>query len=103
MDYKSPMNYEQLAKATENPHFNDFDSETERCLWLAKVVGWEPAHAFVESLPEPGASWIHAMLHRAEKDLGNAFYWYSRAGVQPPSENISIEEEWHQIAKALLS
>ena len=96
------MTYEELCKATENPNFTQFDSETERCLWLTQVKGWEVAHEIVESLPEPAASWIHAMLHRAEGDTGNAMYWYSCAGKNMPTNNLSISEEWHAIAKALL-
>lgn len=96
------MTYDELCIATDNPNFTSFDTETERCLWLAKTVGWEAAHEIVEELPEPEASWIHGMLHRAENDLGNANYWYSRAGANAPSSRTSIEQEWHQIAKALL-
>jgi hypothetical protein len=43
---------------------------------------------------------VHAYLHRKEGDLGNASYWYSRAGQQRPP--ISLEEEWEQLAGELL-
>ena len=28
----------------------------------------------------PACDWVHAHLHRVEGDLGNAAYWYRRAG-----------------------
>jgi hypothetical protein len=40
-------------------------------------------------------------LHREEGDLGNARYWYRRAG-QPPYQG-SLAAEWEAIAQALCS
>jgi len=44
---------------------------------------------------------VHAHLHRVEGDLNNAGYWYGRAG-RPRSE-APLDNEWHDIAAALLS
>jgi len=96
------MTYEELCDAINDHSFTSFDNDTERCLWQAQVEGWEKAHVIVESLPEPGASWIHAMLHREEGDVGNATYWYSRANKSMPAPSTSIDQEWQQIAKALV-
>ena len=96
------MTYQERCEAIKDPSFSSFDNDTELCLWQAQAEGWEKAHIIVESLPEPGASWIHAMLHREEGDVGNAMYWYSRARKQMPSDGTTIEQEWHQIARALL-
>ena len=97
------MTFEELKTATKDKTFLHFDSDTELCLWQAMTEGWEKEHIIVESLPEPAASWIHAMLHREEGDHGNAMYWYSRAGKSMPSSGLSYQQEWEQIAKALLS
>lgn len=97
------MTFQELKIATQDKTFSQFDSDTELCLWQAIVEGWEKAHVIVESLPEPAASWIHAMLHRAEGDHGNAMYWYSRANKSMPASSLSYEKEWEQIATALLS
>ena len=43
----------------------------------------------------------HAYLHRVEGDESNAAYWYRRAGK--PFCELALEEEWRQIADALLS
>jgi len=97
------MTFDELKAAISDSQFSAFDSETERCLWCAIAEGWESAHIFVEELPEPGASWIHGMLHREEGDSWNADYWYSRAGKSSPPKGMSYQEEWTQIAKALLA
>ena len=45
------------------------------------------------------ASWIHAVLHKIEGDLGNARYWYRRAGrmervaEEPRAELATIRAE----------
>jgi hypothetical protein len=44
---------------------------------------------------------VHAYLHRAEGDLGNAGYWYRRA-AQAPAVG-PIEAEWAEIVEALAS
>ena len=41
-------------------------------------------------------------LHRKEGDLGNAGYWYARAGRPRPVAGTSLETEWAEIARALL-
>ena len=96
------MTYQQLTKSLADPEFDNFDTTTEQCLWQARVHGWQMAHIIVETLPEPAASWIHAMLHRAEGDRGNAMYWYSRANKEIPAQSLSYEQEWQQVAQALL-
>ncbi|MDB9741984.1 hypothetical protein OAB00_03960 [Akkermansiaceae bacterium] len=96
------MTFAELKAATQDKDFSQFSSDTELCLWQAKVEGWEKAHIIVESLPEPAASWIHAMIHREEGDAGNASYWYYRAGKTMPADSLSYDEEWEQIAKSLL-
>ena len=60
---------------------------------------WDGAHSTVQSLEDKRAYWIHAYLHRKEGDLGNAGYWYSRAGRNMP--DMALEEEWQVIHDAL--
>jgi len=96
------MNSEKILTAIEQNTEPDFNNDTERCLWLAGTGKWEQSHDIVESLPEPDASWIHAMLHREEGDLGNAGYWYHRADQSMPPKGTSFREELKQISKSLL-
>lgn len=70
-------------------------------LWYDKKGDWHKAHELAQSIPTAEGSWVHAYLHRVEGDLGNARYWYSRAGR--PESMASLEEEWGQIAEHLLN
>ena len=52
-----------------------------RAIELALAGQWDPAHELVQQYEDdPTASWIHAVLHKMEGDLGNSRYWYRRAG-----------------------
>jgi hypothetical protein len=67
--------------------------ETER------AGDWNAAHQMVQEINSEEAAWIHAYLHRVEGDLGNAAYWYRRAGR--PECTSSLKEEWQVIFDAL--
>ncbi len=69
-------------------------------LWRDGRQEWDRAHQIVQNLEGADAAWIHAYLHRKEGDLGNARYWYARAG-HPPC-NDSLQQEWEQIVHELL-
>ena len=69
-------------------------------LWYDARGDWEQAHNIAQDVHSEDGSWIHAYLHRKEGDLGNAAYWYRRAGR--PVAKGSLEDEWDQIARALL-
>jgi hypothetical protein len=68
-------------------------------LWHAGRGDWARAHAIVQDGPDRDSAWVHAHLHRHEGDLGNAGYWYRRAGR--PMATSSLEEEWTTIAASL--
>jgi len=69
-------------------------------LWWVARGDWERAHALVMDESSREAAWVHAHLHRVEGDLGNAGYWYRRAGQRPAAN--PVEAEWQDIAAALL-
>jgi hypothetical protein len=69
-------------------------------LWWAAKGNWEQAHRIVQDEDGADAAWVHAYLHRVEGDLGNAGYWYRRAGQ--PAAKDAPETEWERIAAALL-
>ena len=60
-------------------------------LWYAKKNNWDLAHNIVQDINTDTASWIHAYLHRVEGDIGNANYWYNRAGKKSSTESLEIE------------
>lgn len=71
-----------------------------RGLWHASRGEWDKAHILVQDDPSRDAAWVHAHLHREEGDLGNAAYWYNRAGR--PMPEASLEEERAAMVEALL-
>ena len=85
-----------LAGAAPAP---DFDAPLAALWWAAKG-NWDHAHKIAQDQDTPDSAWVHAYLHRVEGDLGNAGYWYKRAGK--PVANDAQENEWERIASALL-
>lgn len=75
-------------------------SKPLKALWWEANNDWDKGHSIVQVMEEPDACWVHAYLHRVEGDLGNSSYWYRRAGREMP--NISLKNEWDDIATALL-
>jgi hypothetical protein len=71
-----------------------------QALWWAGKGDWEKAHTIVMADEGAEAAWVHAYLHRVEGDLGNAGYWYRRAGK--PVETSPLETEWAAIVESLL-
>ena len=71
-----------------------------RALWFAGRGAWKEAHAVVQDEADADSAWVHAHLHRQEGDLGNAAYWYRRAGKAPATG--ALKTEWDAIVAALL-
>ena len=69
-------------------------------LWWAKKGNWDKAHRIVMDEVSRDAAWVHAYLHRVERDDGNARYWYAQArrGVA----KIPLDAEWDAIVAALI-
>jgi len=103
VDDLTPVTADDLARSalsgSEPPARLDAIART---LWFAKAGRWDEAHDLCQDLPDPAGAWVHAWLHREEGDLGNAAYWYSRANQPVPAKNLSLADEWDQIARALL-
>lgn len=72
-----------------------------QALWHDAQGHWDEAHEIAQAVEDGDGAWVHAYLHRKEGDQSNAEYWYSRAG-RPPSR-AALDEEWAEIATALLS
>jgi len=73
--------------------------------WLKKgdlKVGpaWEQAHLICQyEEGNPEVDLVHALAHWIEADLGNADYWYRRAGTRRSKPSVS--QEWEHIANLL--
>jgi hypothetical protein len=85
-----------LVEATPPPKL----SVALRALWLDAKGDWDGAHDAAQADEGGAGDWVHAYLHRKEGDLGNAAYWYRRAG-KPVCRN-SLDAEWSEIAAALI-
>jgi len=57
---------------------------------------WNEAHAIAQDDMTDAGAWVHAWLHRIEGDLGNADYWYRKAGRS--ASTGTTEEEGCEIA-----
>ncbi|HEX5169044.1 MAG TPA: hypothetical protein VFW11_07705 [Cyclobacteriaceae bacterium] len=75
-------------------------SDLLKAMWYDGKENWDMAHSIVQDINSNEASWIHAYLHRKEGDIGNASYWYHKAGRSLP--NISLQQEWEEIVRAFL-
>ncbi len=69
-------------------------------LWWEARGDWERAHQLAQADESPVAAHVHAYLHRVEGDLGNARYWYRRAGVAAAIGELAAERL--QLAAGLL-
>ena len=69
-------------------------------LWHAGHGDWPRAHELVQDGSTREDAWVHAYLHREEGDLGNAAYWYARAGKA--IERGDLRLEWRAIVTELL-
>ena len=84
-------------KAAADP--KGFSVELE-ALWYDGKGDWNKSHEVIQDVNSKNAAWIHAYLHRKEGDLGNAQYWYSRAGKTMP--NVGLDEEWKSLVEHFL-
>jgi hypothetical protein len=72
-----------------------------KSLWYDAKGDWHQAHAQVDHLNDRQSAWVHAYLHRKEGDIGNANYWYRKAGQAPA--NLFLQAEWEQLVAHFLA
>lgn len=94
------MNFEEFSGSLSLPEPPANISIYLRSLWYEAKGDWETSHTLIQDVNDTTAAWIHAYLHRKEGDIGNADYWYRRAGKKRPS--VSLEEEWEHISRACI-
>lgn len=71
-----------------------------QAMWHDGKGDWDTAHSIAQDIDTADGSWVHAYLHRKEGDSFNAGYWYRRANK--PAANVSLDDEWEEIVRALL-
>lgn len=53
---------------------------------------WQKAHAIVQNDNTEMGCWAHGIVHLLEGDVGNARYWFRRAGRPFPRERDANAE-----------
>jgi hypothetical protein len=94
------MNFDDFKATLDNQQPPKGISNLLQALWHDARGDWETAHNISQDDDTNNGLWIHAYLHRKEGDIGNASYWYARAGKKKPF--VSLEEEWEIIVRGLL-
>lgn len=67
-------------------------TDLQRAVELLARGDWEGAHVIVQDDDSAAACWAHGIVHMLEGDLGNADYWYRRAGRHRPGPERAAEE-----------
>ncbi len=62
-------------------------------LWWDAKGDWAKAHEIAQDVDGADGAWVHAYLHRKEGDVGNAGYWYRRAGKRVATGDLRAEWE----------
>lgn len=93
------MSFEEFRQSTGGPPPPGL-SGALLALWHDARGDWTAAHEAAQGDETANGAWVHAYLHRKEGDVGNAAYWYRRAGR--PLSRAGLEAEWDQIAADLL-
>ena len=68
-----------------------------QALWHDGKGNWQGAHEIAQAANTPDHCQLHAYLHRKEGDVGNARYWYNRAGRPMPA--VSLRQEWEDMVE----
>jgi len=71
-------------------------SPAAQALWWDARGDWDRAHDCAQEQDDAAGAAVHAYLHRKEGDLGNAAYWYRRAGRRVATATLA--EEWDALA-----
>ncbi len=94
------MQFEEFQQTLQKEKPDPSLSDPLKALWYDGNGQWERAHDLIQDAMSGDEAWVHAYLHRKEGDIGNADYWYRRAGKSRPDSNL--EEEWEFIVQSLL-
>ncbi len=94
------MTYDEFKTSLHGQYPPSKLSVHQEALWYDAKGIWKKAHELIQDNSDKNSAWIHAYLHRKEGDFYNADYWYRKARKNRPQ--VTLEDEWEDIAKALL-
>ena len=95
------MNFSAFTASLDQPEPPAGLSLALQGLWWDAKGDWERAHDCAQQREDAAGNRLHAYLHRKEGDIGNAGYWYRRAGVSPVTG--TLEAEWEALARGWLA
>ena len=95
------MDAQSFRDSTSRPAPPDGLNFALQALWWDAKGDWDKAHECAQARDDLAGMSVHAYLHRKEGDQDNAGYWYRR--VRKPPATMSLEEEWTELARELLS
>jgi hypothetical protein len=98
--FNQKMTLDEFRSTLEDAEVPEGLSPALRAMWEDARGNWSAAHSIAQAIEDTIGSWIHAYLHRKEGELGNAGYWYRRAGK--PVAHDDLDEEWARIVLSLL-
>lgn len=95
------MTYQEFTESLKNDKPDAALSPILAALWHYAKGDWVAAHNVAQSREgTQDYDRLHAYLHRVEGDIGNAKYWYRRAGSTMPSG--TLQEEWESLVRETL-
>jgi len=100
-DWEYSMTFTDFHKSLSELSPPEEISQPLLALWYDGHGDWKSAHETAQEILDITGSRIHAYLHRKERDLSNASYWYARAGTVMPAK--SLEAEWNDLVQMLLN
>ncbi len=95
------MDLQAFRNALATPQPPDGLSFALQALWWDAKGDWDKAHECAQARDDAAGMSVHAYLHRKEGDQDNAGYWYRR--VRKPPATVTLEAEWEELARALLT
>jgi len=81
----------------------EFKQECIEAIDLALSGKWDEAHSIVQEINTDFAKWIHAVLHKIERDESNSRYWYKRSGLKEYESYNNSDQELSDIKVVLLA
>jgi hypothetical protein len=100
-DGKYSMTFPDFLESLKQPVPPKGISQPLLALWYDGHGDWKSAHETAQKISDITGSRIHAYLHRKERDLSNASYWYGRAAATLPAK--PLDEEWNELVQMLLN
>ena len=96
-----PSNYTEFQNTLEFNLPNEDWTEDLKSIWYEAKGDWQASHNIAQDIHSELGNWIHAYLHRKERDDWNAKYWYQQANR--PFPKLTLDEEFKELVAFVLN